>query len=182
MQALGQALLVTDGRCMALDTHRRVVDGKAVDPEPVEFTFALRDNDATDVQPIHRPIRRGAILPDRNVFTGSQEITMRTETDGVEIRYTLDGSEPTPRSTLYDGPFTIDADATILARAYRPDIESNPIHLSGTDATVPTRAVYRKQAPVEPEQVRGELEPGLSQVYYEGDWRDLFLLLATRSR
>lgn len=39
-----------------------------------------------------------------------------------EIRYTLDGSEPTETSSLYSTPFSISATTTVQARAYAPNI------------------------------------------------------------
>ena len=48
-------------------------------------------------------------------------VTLFTETDGAEIRYTLDGSEPTENSKLYTGPFTIDDTTTIKAKAFKTD-------------------------------------------------------------
>ena len=40
--------------------------------------------------------------------------------DGAEIRYTTDGSEPTSSSRRYDGPFEVRSTRGIRARAYRP--------------------------------------------------------------
>ena len=36
----------------------------------------------------------------------------------AQIRYTLDGSQPLPNSTLYSGPFTVDPPITIKAKAF----------------------------------------------------------------
>ncbi|MBP7867878.1 MAG: chitobiase/beta-hexosaminidase C-terminal domain-containing protein [Acidobacteria bacterium] len=40
--------------------------------------------------------------------------------DPAEIRYTLDGSDPTPQSALYTTPFTLTEPTTVKARAYLP--------------------------------------------------------------
>lgn len=48
-------------------------------------------------------------------------VALECETDGAEIRYTLDGQEPTKNSKLYTGPFTIDGTTTVKARAYKTD-------------------------------------------------------------
>lgn len=43
---------------------------------------------------------------------------------GAEIRYTLDGSDPTRESQTYSGPFSIDTTAVLKARVYTSDGES----------------------------------------------------------
>lgn len=40
-------------------------------------------------------------------YIGSAKIQINCDTPGVKIYYTLDGSEPTKDSTLYEGPFTL---------------------------------------------------------------------------
>ena len=45
-------------------------------------------------------------------------VEMICETDGSEIRYTTDGSEPTAKSTLYTGPVEIVSNGTFRARAF----------------------------------------------------------------
>lgn len=49
------------------------------------------------------------------------EINMKTEVNDLNILYTLDGSEPTPSSNFYSGPFVIDSDAVIKAASFRND-------------------------------------------------------------
>ena len=52
---------------------------------------------------------------DGTPFEGSIEVTLSPGKAGVEIRYTLDGSDPTPSSPLYDGPIVLTEPATIRA-------------------------------------------------------------------
>ncbi|GAA3577925.1 beta-N-acetylhexosaminidase [Snuella lapsa] len=71
-------------------------------------------------------------------------ISMKTEVNGLDIRYTLDGSEPTLASKLYEGPFSIHETRTINARAFLKDTPvgsrselSFPVHKAvGLHATV----------------------------------------------
>ena len=46
-------------------------------------------------------------------------VTMTVDAPGAEIRYTLDGSEPTIESELYKIPFTINRSQTVTAAAFR---------------------------------------------------------------
>ena len=52
------------------------------------------------------------------------EISLKTEVNGLDIRYTLDGMEPTLESEVYTGPFTLEETKTISARAFKED---NPV-------------------------------------------------------
>lgn len=45
-------------------------------------------------------------------------VTLRTISDKKNIYYTLDGSEPTASSTIYEGPFPLERSATIKAVCY----------------------------------------------------------------
>jgi len=60
-------------------------------------------------------------------FSG-EEIRISCSTENVEIRYTLDGSDPDGDSPLYTAPFTIDATTTIKAMAIgHPSFIDSPI-------------------------------------------------------
>lgn len=52
-------------------------------------------------------------------FRESQQVTIRTVTEGAQIRYTTDGSEPTERSNLYTSPITIDRNMRLKASAFK---------------------------------------------------------------
>jgi len=51
-------------------------------------------------------------------FRREQPVTISCATDAAEIRYTLDGSEPTASSKLYDGAFIITNSVTVKAKAF----------------------------------------------------------------
>jgi pectate lyase len=96
---------------------------------------------------------------DGQLFVGKIRATLRSRTAGSRIRYTLDGSEPGPRSALYTRPVEISASTTLRARAFR---NSRASHVT---TALFTRTVYR-----EPAVVRNAA-PGLDYAYYEnGDW------------
>ena len=57
------------------------------------------------------------ISPNGGIFGGTQNVTLSSATASANIYYTLDGTVPTPASTLYTGPITISTDTTIRAIA-----------------------------------------------------------------
>ena len=48
-------------------------------------------------------------------------VELRHPDPAAVIRYTLDGTAPTPKSPVYAGPIELKSPATVRARAYRPD-------------------------------------------------------------
>ncbi len=61
------------------------------------------------------------ITPGGGTFTKSQSVKLSTTTASADIYYTLDGSVPTPGSTLYTEPITLSTDTTLNAIASAPD-------------------------------------------------------------
>ena len=84
------------------------------------------------------------ITAENKAFNWSgNEVTLLCETDDAEIRYTLDGREPTEESTLYMGPFAIDDTTTVKAKAFKTDwFESE------TATATFTREWYTVETPV----------------------------------
>lgn len=56
--------------------------------------------------------------PIAGTYTIVLSVTITSPTAGADIYYTTDGSTPTPGSTLYTGPITVDATTTVKAIAY----------------------------------------------------------------
>jgi len=73
-----------------------------------------------------RPFTPGEVLispmytPNGGNFTGTVSVVLESGITGAEIRYTLDGSNPTATSPLYTGPLTLSATTTVTARTFRP--------------------------------------------------------------
>lgn len=61
---------------------------------------------------------RPVAAPPAGAYPASQLVTLTCPTAGAEIRYTLDGSQPTPCSPRYSAPITIAASTTLRARAF----------------------------------------------------------------
>ena len=82
----------------------------------------------------------------------SLHVEIRTDVPGALVRYTLDGTLPTPRSPLYTGPFAIGSDATVSARTFVP---------SGYPSFVAAHSYAAVDKGVN----------GVAFRYYEGAWR-----------
>jgi len=60
------------------------------------------------------------------LYNSSQSVTLFTDLGG-EMRYTLDGSEPTLNSTLYSKPIDITKTTVVRARVFKPSMLPGPI-------------------------------------------------------
>ena len=58
------------------------------------------------------------IVDAERVFRDKTTISMKSIVPRAEIRYTLDGSEPTPNSSLYENPIVIDKTTNVKAAAF----------------------------------------------------------------
>lgn len=68
----------------------------------------------------HGTLLPPVITPSSGRYVGSVTLTMSAQAD-TEIRYTLDGSEPSESSTLYTPPHILMSTAIVKARAFRVD-------------------------------------------------------------
>jgi len=62
------------------------------------------------------------ISPAGGTYTEPQTVTISCDLENTEVRYTLDGSEPTQSSTLYQEPFILSEPTTIKAKAFKAKI------------------------------------------------------------
>lgn len=58
---------------------------------------------------------------------GTKTIEMKTDTEGAEIRYTLDGSQPNENSTLYTGPTSFGDITAVRAIAFKDGYKKSSI-------------------------------------------------------
>lgn len=69
-----------------------------------------------------------AFNPPPGTYPGDQVITLVSTTPGAQIRYTTDGSTPTPSTgTLYSGPFTLTSTATVRAIASKSGLSNSSV-------------------------------------------------------
>ena len=98
------------------------------------------------------------------VFT----VDLHSRTEGAEIRYTLDGKEPTQSSHLYEAPFKIDRDVTILARAFKDGFEASPL-----------MSVHAFPVDYLPAKKVSPAGPGCSYTYHLGEFKKAADVLAS---
>ena len=100
---------------------------------------------------------------DRLSLDGHATVVLQALTEDTEIRYTLDGSDPTVSAEPYTGPFTIPLSSNgtvVTARAF----------LRGGRASPPRTATFRRTTLRKPAAVRaGSLASGLRYAYYEAE-------------
>ncbi len=59
--------------------------------------------------------------PEGGIYNAAQTVTITTATEGADIYYTLDGTDPTLNSTLYENPIVVSTTTTIKAIAVDGD-------------------------------------------------------------
>jgi hypothetical protein len=139
-----------------------------------DYVFADRDGTLVVLQPILRPIDPPTIDPQVNAFSDTQQVTITSQTPGVAIHYTLDGSEPTVNSPLYTKPVTITESCGVQARAFRTGQTTVPFCAAGTKVSVISFARFVKESERPARQPRNDLQPGLAYDYLESNWLKLF--------
>jgi len=75
------------------------------------------------------PVAEPVITPGSGGFVDSLRVTLSPSRadlgrEGLAVRYTLDGTDPTPQSPLYERPIEVAATATVRARAFVAGVAS----------------------------------------------------------
>ncbi len=97
-------------------------------------------------------------------YPKGETVTVRlfNETKDVETRYTLDGTEPTADSPLYEAPFTVSEDVVVKAAGFK----------DGKQLGETAEARFRFIKPEEVEMIEsvepGETSEGLTYAFFEG--------------
>ncbi|MGL5981325.1 MAG: GH92 family glycosyl hydrolase [Phocaeicola sp.] len=100
------------------------------------------------------------VSKDLNLFIDQTEVPLATTTAGAEIRYTLDGSEPTETSLCYTKPFVLTKTTDIKAKGFKEGFAP-----SRTLTIKATKAEFKTALQVKPTQ------NGTSYKYYEGTYQ-----------
>lgn len=67
------------------------------------------------------------ISPSGGSILGPTQVELTCQTSGAEIRYTLNGNDPTSSSNLYSSALTIDQTTTIKAKAFKDGYEASDV-------------------------------------------------------
>jgi hypothetical protein len=74
--------------------------------------------------------------PEGGEYNEAQEVTISTTTEGADIYYTTDGTDPDSTSTEYTDAVTVDEDMTLKAIAYKEGMTTSEI--ASADYTIVT--------------------------------------------
>ena len=99
---------------------------------------------------------------DPALFLDTITVPLKTASTGDEIRYALNGAEPTADSPLYAKPLVLSETTTIKASVFR---DGRPAR-TATALTVTKVSARRADRP-------GDVAPGLLFKYYEGEWEKM---------
>ncbi|HMS09116.1 MAG TPA: GH92 family glycosyl hydrolase, partial [Pyrinomonadaceae bacterium] len=108
--------------------HRDIMSGGTLEFEMVPT--AITGGDLQTRPPVSFAVVAVPNITADRVFREQTNVTMSTITAGAKIYYTLDGTEPSVRSTLYTSPFTLSETSTIRAIAISNGVRSFPVEAS----------------------------------------------------
>lgn len=153
-----------------LEMRRTGWFARNVHPATADFEFTWVGSEI-QMSPIYRPIGPVEFGPVANVFVDTVSVAMTTKTEGTEIRYTVDGSDPTLASRLYTGPVTFKSTVMVKARAFRKGLKQMPPPTeTGVEMTTVCMAVYTKDEYHAANTWNKELKAGLLYEYFEAKW------------
>jgi hypothetical protein len=101
-------------------------------------------------------------------------VRLSNETKGLEIRYTLDGADPSPSSRLYEEPFAVTEDTVVKAGGFKGGRQL------GDTAEARFEFVDPRGVPMQEAADPGDVSPGLAYRYYEGVGSELANVVTRR--
>jgi alpha-L-fucosidase len=107
-------------------------------------------------------VRSAKISAECDIFCDDLEVTLYSHMGGIEIRYTLEGTDPIETSPLYQNPLVLEETATVKCRIFR----------SGQPISPQVEETFTKVEP-RPSEKSIDLSPGLEYRYYEGQWEKM---------
>jgi hypothetical protein len=176
VEATGEALLLSlppagAGRGIALGCSEFKVGRRKAAVPAADFEFALPADKSAAIAftPIHKPLEMVEIAPAEDCFVDEIKMRLSHPERDVDIRYTLDGKDPTVGSKLYTEPITLKYSAIVKAKAFRKGVAETPTTFDNTRASAVARALFTKDR-YRPPSTLNPTTQGASVAYYEGDW------------
>jgi alpha-mannosidase len=129
------------------------------------LAMTLADNPNGDTIPaadLYDHVDTVRIRPRGGLTIDPVTVEMSTDIPGAEIRYTLDGSEPSASSKKYDAPLEMKQNATVKARAF----------VDGRAGNFVARRSFTFTTLRKPENPEGVVS-GVAYECFEGKWRKL---------
>ena len=152
--------LLSDSGERALPVQRvedaLVVDVPTKAPDPINSVVVM---DLVGKADITSPPSIGA---KQEIFVDPLDVSVTSDRENVEIRYTLDGSVPTASASLGTGPIRLTKTTTVSARCFR----------GGVPVSGPVSTTFTKVVPSLSSRVDG-VASGIRYSYCEGDWDSL---------
>jgi len=167
ISAVARSLMVLDDfkggvSGIAIGCQELVINGKPVLVEAEDFEFVLNPK-SSEVETTPFFIPEVPIISEPKPFinvSNTPPVTITGATDGLETRYTLDGTEPTAESPVYEEPIKLDEECIVQARFFKGEY---PLQFVA-------RQPYKAWPwpPREPDMTSdGSLELGLRYDYFE---------------
>ncbi|MBI9019291.1 MAG: discoidin domain-containing protein [Phycisphaerae bacterium] len=100
------------------------------------------------------------------------KVTISSDTPGVALHYTTDGSEPTKASKLYDSPFTITDAGVVKARSFKPGMLDSLISSITFQMTKDQWKVLYVDSQEKSEGPAKNIIDGNPSTYWHSDWHD----------
>ncbi len=155
----GQAFLLSDPT-IKLDAFRKedaiVINVPQKVPDPINSVVAIDIVGKPDVN--DPPV----ISAEYDIFIDEMDVSIVSPRENITIRYTLDGSTPDTKSTIFDGPIRLTGTAQVSARLFR----------NGKPVSGSSQAKYTKVVSHPGVDLHG-ITQGLQYGYYEGSWDQL---------
>jgi hypothetical protein len=145
--------------------HKPQIEGRGAYSFPIESVAKGKDvgGDTLFVRSAGTPIIE---TPAGCYASGKPiKVTLSTENTELEVRYTLDGKDPSAQSSLYEEPFSLNRDAVVKAASFRSGKQVGDV------ASATFSFVAADSVDLMPSTETNAASPGVSLRYYEGKWK-----------
>ncbi len=105
-------------------------------------------------KPAENTVATPTFSPEGGSFDKVQTVEIKTATEGAEIRFTLDGADPSATAGVqYTGPVKIEKSATLAAVAYKKDMLDSSVAKAGYEIKISVAPPAAGVEPVSDEEI-----------------------------